>query len=159
MDIDRSGGINISDALLVNARRGTVLPSPPLPHDFGPAAASSVARAIEPPEDLGQTQLDVAPVVVKSSSLEVVANASTLEFSPLGSPELIPESSMVGAPLSLPENSPSPNNSTVPEIDERVCRSPTAEAHQQAFSEMGYVAPFPNQSNLRWRELYWSEPS
>lgn len=159
VDIDRSGGINISDALLVNARRGTVLPSPPLPHDFGPAAASSVARAIEPPEDLGQTQLDVAPVVVKSSSLEVVANASTLEFSPLGSPELIPESSMVGAPLSLPENSPSPNNSTVPEIDERVCRSPTAETHQQAFSEMGYVAPFPNQSNLRWRELYWSEPS
>ncbi|MCC7334467.1 MAG: N-acetylmuramoyl-L-alanine amidase [Pirellulaceae bacterium] len=44
-----------------------------------------------------------------------------------------------------------------PEIDERVCRSPSPAAHQQAMSELGYATPLLNSSDLKQRQLYWVE--
>ncbi|MCA9161108.1 MAG: hypothetical protein KDA72_22410, partial [Planctomycetales bacterium] len=44
-----------------------------------------------------------------------------------------------------------------PEIDERVCRSPSPAANQQAMSELGYATPPLNNSDLKQRGLYWVE--
>ena len=134
IDIDRSGGINIGDVLLANAHRGTVLPAPPSPHSFGQTGTRSFDLVVELPiAEIPNTGIFVAEVPVAEVPVEPV--------------EAIAYDSVSTEPLIEP----------LPEIDERVCRSPSPAAHQQALRELGYAAPLVNNSNSQRRELYWVE--